>query len=277
MSSDSAPSVIEINRDGEIAILRLNRPDRLNAFTAQMGQEIIDAFDEFDSDDAVRAVVITGNGRAFCAGADLGGGADTFDASGVTDEVPADEGGRVTLRLFASLKPIVMAINGPSAGIGVTMTLPADVRIASDDAKFGFVFTKRGLVPEAASSWFLPRLVGLPTALRWTLGAQMVSVDEAHERGLIQHVVPKDEVLDVALEVARELTSDAAPVSVALTRQLLWRMAGAPSPVDAHHADSKAIYYRGQSADVYEGVTAFLEKREPEFPNTVSKDLPEIF
>lgn len=270
-------SLIQIERDGDIAILRLNRPDRLNAFTVPLGHEMIAAFDSFDADDSVRAVVITGNGRAFCAGADLEGGAETFDASDVTDEVPPDEGGRLTLRIFASLKPVVVAVNGPAAGVGVTMTLPADVRIASDDAKFGFVFTKRGLVPEAASSWFLPRLVGLPTALQWTMPAKMVSAAEALERGLVQQVVPKDEVLATALEVARSLVADTAPVSVALTRQLLWRMAGAPSPFDAHEADSKAIFYRGQSPDVYEGVMSFLEKRPPVFPLTVSKDLPDIF
>ncbi|MGV9792922.1 MULTISPECIES: enoyl-CoA hydratase-related protein [unclassified Gordonia (in: high G+C Gram-positive bacteria)] len=274
-NSDIPPVIVE--RDGEIAIFRLNRPDRLNAFTMQMGQALIDAFDETDADDSVRAVVLTGNGRAYCAGADLGGGADTFDASSITDEVPPDEGGRLSLRIFRSLKPVVVAVNGPSAGVGVTMTLPADARIASDDAKFGFVFAARGLVPEAASSWFLPRLVGLPTALRWTMGATMVSVDEALEHGLIQQVVPKDEVLATAIAVAREMTANSAPVSVALTRQLLWRMAGAPSPMDAHVADSKAIYYRGQSADVYEGVTAFLEKRPPNFPMSVAKDLPDIW
>lgn len=274
-NSDTAPIIVE--RDDEIAIFRLNRPDRLNAFTVQMGQALIDAFDETDADDSVRAVVLTGNGRAYCAGADLGSGGDTFDASGITDDVPPDEGGRLSLRIFRSLKPVVVAVNGPSAGVGVTMTLPADARIASEDAKFGFVFAARGLVPEAASSWFLPHLVGLPTALRWTMGAQMVSVTEAFEHGLVQQVVPKDEVLSTAIAVAREMTANSAPVSVALTRQLLWRMAGAPSPLDAHTADSKAIYYRGQSGDAYEGVTAFLEKRAAVYPNTVSKDLPEIF
>lgn len=274
-----AEPTITVERDGEIAIFRLNRPDRLNAFTLQMGEELRAAFDETDADDSVRAVVLTGTGRAFCAGADLEAGGSTFDASSAVegDEVPADEGGRLTLRMFASLKPVIAAINGPSAGVGVTMTLPADVRIASEDAKFGFVFAARGLVPEAASSWFLPRLVGLPTALQWTVGAKMVQVDEALERGLVQQVVPKDKVLETALAVAREMTANSAPVSAALTRQLLWRMAGAPSPLDAHHADSKAIFYRGQSGDVYEGVMSFLEKRPATYPNKVSEDLPDIF
>ncbi|MCR5977596.1 enoyl-CoA hydratase [Gordonia jinghuaiqii] len=282
---------ITVERDGEIAIFRLNRPDRLNAFTVQMGEELRAAFDETDADDTVRAVVLTGTGRAFCAGADLEAGGSTFDASSSapgaeragrettveSDEIPADEGGKLTLRMFASLKPIVVAVNGPSAGVGVTMTLPADVRIASEDAKFGFVFAARGLVPEAASSWFLPRLVGLPTALQWTIGAKMVPVAEAHERGLIQQVVPKDKVVETAIAVAREMTANSAPVSAALTRQLLWRMAGAPSPLDAHHADSRAIFHRGQSGDTYEGVMSFLEKRPATYPNTVSADLPDIF
>lgn len=270
---------ISVERDGEIVIIRLNRPDRLNAFTLQMGAEIRAVLDETDADDSVRVVVLTGEGRAFCAGADLEAGGSTFDASSEVagDEVPPDEGGLLTLRMFASLKPIVAAINGPSAGVGVTMTLPADVRIASEDAKFGFVFAARGFVPEAVSSWFLPRLVGLPTALQWTIGAKMVQVDEALERGLVQQVVPKDKVLETAIAVAREMTANSAPVSAALTRQLLWRMAGAPSPMDAHHADSKAIFYRGQSGDVYEGVMSFLEKRPATYPNTVSKDLPDIF
>ncbi len=277
--TEAAPEpVITVTRHDEIAVITLNRPDRLNAFTFEMGEQIQAAFDETDADDSVRAVVITGAGRAFCAGADLAGGATTFELEEKEPgEVPPDSGGRLTLRIFASLKPVVMAINGPSAGVGVTMTLPADARIASENARFGFVFTKRGLVPEAASTWFLPRLVGLPTALRWTLGAQMVGAAEALEAGLVQQVVAPDEVLDAAIAAAREMTSGTAPVSVALTRQLLWRMAGAPSPLDAHHADSAAIYARGRMPDVAEGVTSFLEKREPTFTDSVATDLPEIF
>ncbi|MGV9709133.1 enoyl-CoA hydratase-related protein [Gordonia sp. NPDC003424] len=274
----TADSTLLIDRDDEIAIFRLNRPDRLNAFTFEMAEQLKVAFDATDADDTVRAVVITGVGRAFCAGADLGGGATTFELEeSEPGQVPPDSGGQVALRIFESLKPVVIAVNGPSAGVGVTMTLPADARIASDDAKFGFVFTKRGLVPEACSTWFLPRLVGLPTALRWTLGARMVSATEALEAGLVQQVVPKDSVVDTAIAVAREMTADSAPVSVALTRQLLWQMAGAPSPRVAHEADSKAIYYRGTMADVAEGVTAFLEKRQPVFTDKVSTDTPDIF
>ena len=279
LSHPAGPSTtVEIDRDDEIVILRLNRPDRLNAFTHEMGEEIKAALDVTDADDSVRAVVITGNGRAFCAGADLEAGADTFVHGETTPGVvPPDSGGQTALRIFDSLKPVVAAINGPAAGVGVTMTLPADARIASDDAKFGFVFTRRGLVPEACSSWFLPRLVGIPTALKWTYGGQMVSATEALVAGLVQEVVPKDHVVDTAIAVAREMTADSAPVSVALTRQLIWRMAGAPSPRDAHEADSKAIFVRGSMPDVAEGVTAFLEKRRAVFTDKVSSDLPEIF
>ncbi|GAC70538.1 enoyl-CoA hydratase-related protein [Gordonia soli] len=268
-------SVVVTERRGPIAVLRLNRPDRLNAFTIPMMEQLIAAFDETDADDSVRAVVLTGTGRAFCAGADLEAGASTFASP--TDEVPPDGGGQVALRIHRSLKPVVSAVNGAAVGVGVTMTLPTDIRIASDDARFGFVFTKRGIVPEACSSWFLPRLVGLPTSLRWAMGGQTVGADEALERGLVQQVVAKDQVLDTAVDVATELITDTAPVSVALTRQLLWRMAGAPGPFDAHLADSRGIHHRGQSADVAEGVTSFLEKRPPRFTDRVSTDLPDIF
>ncbi|MEP9392698.1 enoyl-CoA hydratase-related protein [Gordonia sp. VNK1] len=273
-----AEAPIIVTRDDEITIITLNRPDRLNAFTSQMGDQLMATLDDTDADDSVRAVVITGAGRAFCAGADLGAGASTFELTEeAAGEVPRDYGGRVSLRIFESLKPVVMAVNGPSAGVGVTMTLPADARIASENARFGFVFAKRGLVPEACSTWFLPRLVGLPTALHWTLGAQMVSAAEALDAGLVQQVVAPEEVVDTAIAVARSMTAGSAPVSVALTRQLLWRMAGAPSPWDAHRADSTAIYARGRMADVHEGVMSFLEKRDPVFTDSVATDLPDIF
>ncbi|ORM36908.1 enoyl-CoA hydratase-related protein [Williamsia sp. 1135] len=270
--------VVELERRGPIAIVRLNRPERLNAFTSEMHDRIIEAFDECDADDSVRAVVITGAGRAFCAGADLGGGGDTFvlDDKG-SGEAPPDEGGRVSLRIYRSLKPVIAAINGPAAGVGVTMTLPADIRIAADNAKFGFVFTRRGLVPEACSNWFLPRIVGISTALEWTIGGKMVTADEALERGLVRELVPADQVLDRAIAVAIELTAGVSPVSAALTRQLMWQMLGAESPEVAHRAESKAIFIRGTSDDVREGVTAFLDKRVPEFPQQVSEGLPPIF
>ncbi|PYE12905.1 enoyl-CoA hydratase [Williamsia limnetica] len=278
MTVPSAGDVVELERRGPIAIVRLNRPDRLNAFTSEIHDRIIEAFDECDADDSVRAVVITGAGRAFCAGADLGAGGDTFvlDDKG-TGHAPPDEGGQVSLRIFRSLKPVIAAINGPAAGVGVTMTLPADIRIAADTAKFGFVFTRRGLVPEACSNWFLPRIVGISTALEWTIGGKMVTADEALERGLVRELVPADQVLDRAIAVATELTAGVAPVSAALTRQLMWRMLGADSPEVAHRAESKAIYIRGTSDDVREGVTAFLDKRVPEFPQRVSDGLPTVF
>ncbi|WP_063129052.1 enoyl-CoA hydratase-related protein [Nocardia fusca] len=276
-TSDSCPVLLE--RDGEIAILRLHRPERLNAFTEEMCERLLAAMDEIDADDSVRAVVLTGSGRAFCAGADLAAGGDTFVLGGdpVTGDAPADQGGLVALRFYRSTKPIVAAINGPAAGVGVTMTLPADIRIASDTAKFGFVFTRRGLVPEACSSWFLPRIVGISTALEWALGGRMVSADEALERGLVRETVPAGQVLERALELARDLVGGTAPVSVALTRGLMWRMLGAEAPEVAHRADSLGIYLRGTSDDVREGVEAFLAKRDPRFPDRVSAGLPDLF
>lgn len=274
---DSSPVLIE--RRGEIAIVRLHRPDRLNAFTDEMCERIIAAFDETDADDAVRAVVLTGTGRAFCAGADLAAGGDTFVLGDDPDTggAPADQGGRVTLRIYRSLKPVIAAVNGPAAGVGVTMTLPADIRIASDTAKFGFVFTRRGLVPEACSTWFLPRVVGISTALEWSMNGRMVSARQALDHGLVRELVPAGEVLDRAVELARDLVSGTAPVSVALTRQLMWRMLGADSPETAHRAESQAIYLRGVSDDVREGVESFLAKRDPQFPDLISGGLPALF
>ncbi|WP_328395843.1 enoyl-CoA hydratase-related protein [Nocardia sp. NBC_00416] len=268
-----------LERDGEIAILRLHRPDRLNAFTDEMCERVIAAMDRIDADDTVRAVVLTGSGRAFCAGADLAAGGDTFVLGDDPDTggAPADQGGRVALRLYRATKPVIAAINGPAAGVGVTMTLPADIRIASDTAKFGFVFTRRGIVPEACSSWFLPRIVGISTALEWTLGGRMVGVDEACARGLVREIVPADRILARGIELARELVSGTAPVSVALTRQLMWRMLGADSPEAAHRADSLAVYLRGASGDAREGVESFLGKRDPQFPDRVSAGLPDLF
>ncbi|PPJ05052.1 enoyl-CoA hydratase [Nocardia nova] len=279
MSNVAADAPVLIERNGEIAVVRLHRPDRLNAFTDDMCEAIIAAFDETDSDDTVRAVVLTGTGRAFCAGADLAAGGDTFVLGDDPDTggAPADQGGRVALRVYRSHKPVIAAINGPAAGVGVTMTLPADVRIASDTAKFGFVFTRRGLVPEACSTWFLPRIVGISTALEWTLNGRMVSAREALDRGLVRELVAADQVLDRAVELARDMVSGTAPVSVALTRQLMWRMIGADNPEIAHRAESVAIYLRGVSDDVREGVDAFLSKRDPQFPDAVSAGLPDLF
>lgn len=279
MSETGIEGPVVVERDGAVAIVRLNRPDRLNAFTTEMCDRLLAVFDEIDADDDVRAIVLTGTGRAFCAGADLGTGGDTFvlDDDPEIGGAPADTGGLVSLRIFRSTKPVIAAINGPAAGVGVTMTLPADIRITSDTAKFGFVFARRGLVPEACSTWFLPRVVGISTALEWTVGGKMVPADEALARGLVREIVPAERVLDRALEVARELVSGTAPVSVALTRQLMWRMLGASGPEVAHRAESIGIYVRGTSDDVREGVEAFLEKREPQFPNRISDGLPDLF
>ena len=272
--------------DDGVATLTLNRPDKLNAFTAQMRDELIAAFDLTDADDAVRAVVITGAGRAFCAGADLAAGGNTFDYAKRQDprreatmagDVYRDGGGQVTLRIFRSLKPVIGAINGAAVGIGATMQLPMDVRMASTQARFGFVFARRGITPEAASSWFLPRLVGMQTALEWCISGRVFAADEALARGLVRSVLEPADLLGAAQALAREMTRHSAPVSVALTRQLLWRMAGAAHPMDAHRLDSRAIQSRGQAQDVREGVGAFLEKRDAVWPDRVSTDLPGFF
>ena len=272
--------------DDGVATITLNRPDKLNAFTAQMRDELIAAFDLTDADDAVRAVVITGAGRAFCAGADLGAGGNTFDYAKRQDprreatmagDVYRDGGGQVTLRMFRSLKPVIGAINGAAVGIGATMQLPMDVRIASTQARFGFVFARRGITPEAASSWFLPRLVGMQTAMEWCISGRVFDAEEALARGLVRSVHEPADLLQAAQALAREMTRHSAPVSVALTRQLLWRMAGAAHPMDAHRLDSRAIQSRGQAQDVREGVGAFLDKREAVWPDRVSTDLPGFF
>jgi enoyl-CoA hydratase/carnithine racemase len=266
----------------EIATITLNRPDQLNAFTGRMMLEMIDAFDRTDADDDVRAVIVTGAGRGFCAGADLSGGGATFDtdAQGAKREkagVPRDGGGLLTLRIFESLKPVIAAINGPAVGVGITMTLPMDIRVAADDAKIGFVFAKRGLVPEAASSWFLTRAVGVSRAMEWVSTGRVFLAPEALDAGLVRSIHPKDELLDVARALGREIAENTAPVSVALSRHMLWKMLGADHPMEAHKIDSRAIDTRGASADVREGVASFLEKRPARYPMTVSEGMPEWF
>jgi enoyl-CoA hydratase/carnithine racemase len=264
--------------DGVLTIT-LNRPDRLNAFTAQMGRELIEAFDASDADDDVRAVIVTGAGRAFCAGADLGGGGETFDWREVQtdDAVPRDTGGTVSLRIFSSLKPVIAAINGPAVGVGATMTLPMDVRLVAEDAKLGFVFARRGIVPEACSSWFLPRIVGISQAMEWVAAGRVFDAAEALEGGLVRSVHAGDELLGAARALADEIVGNAAPVSVALARRMLWDMLGADHPMEAHKADSRAMFARGQSADAREGVSSFLEKRPAEFSDRVSDGLPELY
>jgi enoyl-CoA hydratase/carnithine racemase len=272
--------------DEGIATITLNRPDRLNAFTTRMMADLIAAFDATDADDAVKAVIVTGAGRGFCAGADLASGGATFDFARSEDPlrlearvngVQRDGGGRVTLRIFESLKPVIAAVNGPAVGVGVTMQLPMDIRLASTNARFGFVFARRGIIPEAASSWFLPRLVGVQTALEWCYTGRVFSAQEAHEKGLVRSVHEPDDLLPAARALAREIIDNTAPVSVALTRQLIWRMAGADHPMEAHKADSRAIQARGAAEDAKEGVSSFLEKRPAAYPNRVSTDLPQIW
>ena len=265
-----------------IATITLHRPDQLNAFTGTMMREVIDAFDRVDADDDVRVVIVTGAGRGFCAGADLSSGGETFSKGG-SDEIPEDVGiprdggGLVSLRIFECTKPVIGAINGAAVGVGVTMTLPMDIRLASEHAKFGFVFARRGIVPEACSSWFLPRLVGISQAAEWCYSGRVFPASEALAGGLVRSVHPADELLPAARAIAAEIADNTAPVSVALTRQMLWRMLGAAHPMDAHRVDSRGILSRGASPDAREGVVSFLEKRPPEFPVKVSDGLPDIF
>ena len=264
-----------------IATITLNRPDKMNAFTGRMMHEIIAALDATDADDSVKVVIFTGAGRAYCAGADLSSGGDTFAKGGsdvqTRQGVPRDGGGLVALRIFNSLKPVIGAINGAAVGVGVTMTLPMDIRIASDNAKFGFVFAKRGIVPEACSSYFLPRIVGIQRATEWVFTGRVFSADEALDGGLVRSVHAGDDLLGVARGLAREIADNTAPVSVALSRRMLWRMLGASHPMEAHRVDSRGIMERGRSADSREGVTSFLEKRAAVYPDLVSSGLPDVF
>jgi enoyl-CoA hydratase/carnithine racemase len=267
--------------DDGVATVTLNRPEQLNAFTGTMMRELIDAVDRVDADDDVRVLVVTGAGRGFCAGADLSGGGETFSRGGSdvqTDVgVPRDGGGLVTLRLFDCTKPVIGAINGPAVGVGVTMTLPMDVRLASTAARFGFVFARRGIVPEACSSWFLPRLVGISQAAEWCYTGRVFGADEARDGGLVRSLHEPDDLVPAARRLAREIADHTAPVSVALTRRMLWRMLGAEHPMEAHRVDSRGILARGASADAREGVTSFLEKRAAAFPDRVSDGLPDVF
>jgi enoyl-CoA hydratase/carnithine racemase len=273
-----APEQIIAEVEDQILTITLNRPDRMNAWTATMARELIEAFDRADADDDIRAVIVTGAGRAFCAGADLERGGETFDhrAREAAPSVPRDNGGQLTLRIFRSTKPVIAAINGAAVGVGVTMTLPMDIRLAADDARFGFVFTRRGIVPEAASSWFLPRVVGINQAVEWVSTGRVFSAPEALAGRLVRSLHPRDELLGAARALGREIAENAAPVSVALARRMMWTMLGADHPIAAHRADSRAMFVRGQSADVVEGVTSFLEKRPAKFTDRVSDGLPDV-
>ena len=283
MDLQSDYSEVSYRVEGAIATITLNRPDKMNAFTPVMMGEMIKALDAADADDRVRAVVITGAGKAFCAGADLkpqdGGGPFTSDETvdDLSDHRVRDTGGRLTLRLFEMHKPVIAAINGAAVGIGATMTLAMDVRLASDNARFGFVFARRGIVPEAASSWFLPRLVGLQRALEWCMTGRIFDAGEAQDAGLVLGVKSADELLPAAYALAREIAENSAPVSVALTRQMLWRMAGESHPMAAHRIDSRGVYRRSRSSDAKEGVASFLEKRLPNYEDKVSRDMPDFY
>ncbi len=265
--------------DDGVATVQLNRPDKLNALNAEMFEALFRVFDQTDRDDNVRAVVVTGAGRAFCAGADLSGGAGTFNYTARTDdpEFHRDRGGMLVLRIYRSLKPVIAAVTGPAVGLGATMTLPMDIRIMADTAKVGFVFARRGIVPDGAASWFLPRIVGISQALEWCLTSRVFPASEALAAGLTRTVCAPADLLPLATRLAAEIAAGAAPVSAVLTRQLMWQMLGAGHPMDAHRVESRAIYDTGRMADSAEGVASFLEKREPSWVLKPSEDLPAWF
>jgi len=266
-------------KNGPVLTITLNRPDKLNAYTALMQAEIIKALDAADADDEVRAIIFTGAGRGFCAGADLSGGGNTFnnDAPGRDGGLKRDGGGVLTLRIFESLKPIISACNGPAVGVGATMQCAMDVRLASENARYGFVFSKRAVVPEACSSWFLPKIVGIQQALEWTFSGRVFNAEEALHGALVRSVHKPADLLPAAVDLAHEFAESTSPVSVALIRHMMWKMLGADHPMQAHKIDSRGIYHRGKSADAIEGVESFLEKRPPVFPGKVSSDMPEYF
>ena len=261
-------------------IIFLSREDKMNAFTLTMQQELVAALDEAEKNDEIKAIIFTGDGKAYCAGADLSSGGDAFDnrtGREKTNNVVRDSGGLLTLRFFKSKKPLIAAINGAAVGIGATMLLPMDVRICSENARFGFVFAKRGIVPEAASSWFLPRLIGITKALELCYSGKIISAESANEINLVSEVLPQEQLIDRALEIASEFTSESSQISIALTRQMMWRMLGADDPMEAHKIDSRGVYELGQSGEAIEGVKSFLEKRPPSFPGKVSKDMPSFY
>ena len=273
---------ILLEQQDNIAVLSLNRPNKLNAFTFSMMEEMIAVLDALDADDSVHALIITGKGRAFCAGADLSSGQETFnpsfdDFAVQEDDFRRDSGGILTLRMYKFLKPIVIACNGPAVGIGASMQLAADIRLASDQARFGFVFNNRGIVPDACSSWFLPKIIGISSALELTYSGRIIDASEALKLNLVSSIHDSENLLDYAIDFAKNMVKNSAPVSIALTRQMLWRSLEGSGPYDAHIVESKAIDSRGASEDAKEGVSSFLEKRAPEFKNKVSSDMPEFF
>jgi len=273
---------ILLEQQDNIAVLSLNRPNKLNAFTFSMMEEMIAALDALDADDSVHALIITGKGRAFCAGADLSSGQDTFnpsfdDFAVQESDFRRDSGGILTLRMYKFLKPIVMACNGPAVGIGASMQLAADIRLASDQARFGFVFNNRGIVPDACSSWFLPKIVGISRALELTYSGRIIDAQEALQLNLVSSIHDSEDLLSSAVDITKKMVQNSAPVSISLTRQMLWRSLESSGPYDAHVIESKAIDSRGASEDAKEGVSSFLGKRPAEFKNKVSSDMPEFF
>lgn len=272
-----------------VATITLARPEKLNAINGSMVREMIAALEAADADDGVRAVIVTGDGRAFCAGADLSRGTESFvapgsdtltDDSGKVDysnEAMREVGGRLALVLYNLRKPVIAAINGAAAGLGATLILPMDIRIAAEDARFGFVFVRRGMVLETAASFFLPRIAGISKSLEWCMSGRMVGAAEALEHGLVSAVVPQTELLAEANRIARDIVDNAAPVSVALVRQMLWRGLGMTHPMEAHRIESRGIYTRSRAADAVEGVNSFLQKRSPDFPDRVSSDMPDFY
>lgn len=282
MASNPTYQTLLYDVDDNILTITLNRPDKLNAFNGTMRDELIDALDHADADDDVRAIIFTGAGRAYCAGADLSGGGSTFDRDvnadgGVVNDVHRDGGGLVSLRIYECLKPTIAAVNGAAVGVGVTSILPMDVRIASENARFGFVFARRGIVPEACSSYFLPRVVGISRATEWCFTGEVFDAAEALDGGLVRSVVPADELMATARELATKIAQNTSALSVTLTRHMMWRMLGADHPMEAHKIDSRGIQYMGASADAREGVESFLEKRDPNYTLKPSQDLPDFF
>ncbi len=272
------PNTLKLDISENILTITLHRPDRMNAFTLEMADELIAAFDEADANDDVRAVIVTGSGKAFCAGADLQMGGDSFNsARRDTLDDHRDSGGRVTLRIFESKKPVIGAVNGAAVGVGATMLLPMDVRLASTQSKFGFVFARRGLVPEACSSWFLPRIAGIGQSMEWVMTGRVFPAEEALQGRLVSKLYEPDQLIPAARALAKESADNTSAISIALSRQLLWRMLGADHPMEAHKIDSKCIFHMGTTPDVMEGVTSFLQKRPPKFPMKVSKNMPPFF
>ncbi len=281
MTTPTFETLLYAVEDG-IATITLNRPERLNAFNGQMMNELVAVFDVTDADPNVGAVIVTGAGRAFCSGADLAGGGDTFGRLAAQDPgapvaIPRDGAGRVTMRIFESLKPVICAVNGPAVGVGVTMQLAMDIRIASTEARFGFVFARRGITLEGASAWFLPHIVGPSTALEWCYSGRVFPAQEARERNLVRSLHAPEALMDAAREIARDIVDNAAPVSVSLTRQMIWRMMGQTHPMEAHRYESRALHARGQQQDRVEGIKSFVEKRPAAFPDHVPTDLPDIW